>query len=520
MSEPEVVRDRYELVARIGSGGSGTVWRGRDTLLERDVALKQVRVPDDLPEEERRRIRERLLREARAAARLEHPSVTRVHDVIEDDGVPYLVMEFVDAPSLDDLVDADGPLDPPRAAAIGLAVLDGLHAAHAQGIIHRDVKPSNVLVPAHGPPMLTDFGIATFGEQVSVTSTGVVLGSPAYMAPEQAEDRDVGPPADLWALGATLYYAVEGRPPFAAPDPVRTLRKVTQEAPRPMERGGRLAPVIEQLLDKEPERRPDADELHRRLERVRDAETHPTQAQQPADRTATSPMPAARGEPTPSDGSTGEQPGRASTAGRLALLIGGAVLAVLVLGGAIVLLAGGGAIPTPDIPIAQDEDGDGSAAPEGPPQTEGVAVAAVPEDWQVHDPAGEPYAISHPPDWSLRQQPGNRTDIVDPSTGAYVRIDWTSDPHPDPVADRGEFAPQFAAQQSDYEEIRLEPATFRGHEAAVWEFTYVDGGVELHAVQLNVSGDANGYALHYQTEAGAFDEDEFGAFVTSFRTQE
>ncbi|MEO6713613.1 MAG: serine/threonine-protein kinase, partial [Mycobacteriales bacterium] len=178
-STRRLLGDRYDLVEQIGRGGMGVVWRARDTLLQRDVAVKEIHFPPGTTDDEREVLRHRVFREARAAARLAHPSVVTVYDVIEEDGQPFIVMEFIDAPSLADVVRADGPISPTRAAAVGLDVLSALEVAHAAGVVHRDIKPSNVMVPERSHCELADFGIASVQDDPGVTSTGLVLGSPA-----------------------------------------------------------------------------------------------------------------------------------------------------------------------------------------------------------------------------------------------------------------------------------------------------------------------------------------------------
>src|SRR4051812_19882759 len=246
----------------------GTVWRASDTVLDRAVAVKQVTFPPGVSEDEREVLRERTRREARAAARLDHPSAVTVYDVAEEDGTPYLVMELVEARTLAEVVRTDGPLSPRRTAQVGLAVLGALEAAHAQGIVHRDVKPGNVLLRNDGRVVLTDFGIATFTGDASITSTGLLLGSPSYIAPERARGEVPGPPSDLWSLGATLFTAVEGRPPYDKGQPLPTLTEVVTGEHAPFVAAGALAPVLDGLLDKDPTRRYDAATACAELKRV------------------------------------------------------------------------------------------------------------------------------------------------------------------------------------------------------------------------------------------------------------
>ncbi|WP_460364863.1 serine/threonine-protein kinase, partial [Actinocorallia lasiicapitis] len=255
--EERLLGGRYRLDGVLGRGGMGTVWRARDEVLGRTVAIKEVITPRGLDDAAREIMHQRMLREARAAARLTHPGIVTVHDVVEEDGVPWIVMEFVDARTLQDVIDNDGPLDPARVADIGRQLLGALRAAHLAGILHRDVKPANVML-SEDRAILTDFGIAQMEGDSSLTQTGIVMGSPAYISPERAQGLKPGPASDLWALGALLFAAVEGTAPFERPEVLSTLAAVMMEPIPPLTRGHALAPVIVGLLAKEPEERLDA----------------------------------------------------------------------------------------------------------------------------------------------------------------------------------------------------------------------------------------------------------------------
>jgi hypothetical protein len=285
-ADRRLIAGRYALGAALGHGGMGVVWRAEDVLLDRPVAVKEVELPAGLPEREQAAVRDRALREARAAARLNHPSVVTLHDVVEATGRLFLVMELVDAPTLRDLVAGDGPLGPAAAARIGLDLLGALAAAHRAGIVHHDVKPANVMVPAGTAAKLADFGIASL-EDTQRTLTGAAFGSLPYVAPEQAMGGHGGPPADLWGLGATLWFAVEGVPPFDCGGPATTLAAILHDPPGDPRRAGPLGPVLLALLGKDPGYRPTAPVLHRLLEPLAAAEQGPTVRLQP-----TAPLPA------------------------------------------------------------------------------------------------------------------------------------------------------------------------------------------------------------------------------------
>ena len=264
-----LVGGRYELGSELGRGGMGVVWLATDQVLQREVALKEITYPVHLTDDERAVLRERTFREARAAARLDDPHVVTIHDVVEEDGRPWLVMEHVRSRSLQRVLEDDGPLSPVAAARVGLDVLSAIEVAHAAGIVHRDVKPANVLVDdADGHACLTDFGIATTTDDASLTAQGAVLGSPSYMAPERARGESFTDAVDLWSLGATLYTAVEGRTPFDRGAPMATLLAVVDEEPAPMRSAGPLAPVLQGLLTKDPQARTTAAAARRQLEAV------------------------------------------------------------------------------------------------------------------------------------------------------------------------------------------------------------------------------------------------------------
>ncbi|MGA5340593.1 serine/threonine-protein kinase [Streptomyces griseoincarnatus] len=250
-----VVAGRYRLLSPLGEGGMGTVWRARDELLHREVAVKEVRAPAGLPASDVERMYARLEREAWAAARIADRTVVTVYDVATEDGRPWIVMELVRGLSLAEVLDAEGPMTPRRAARIGAEVLAALRAAHAAGVLHRDVKPANVLIANDGRVVLTDFGIATVEGSSALTMTGEVVGSPEFLAPERALGRTPGPESDLWSLGVLLYAAVEGHSPFRHDTPLSMLRAIVDEELPPPRRAGPLTPVVEGLLRKDPAER-------------------------------------------------------------------------------------------------------------------------------------------------------------------------------------------------------------------------------------------------------------------------
>ncbi|MDL4772259.1 MULTISPECIES: serine/threonine-protein kinase [Thermomonosporaceae] len=266
-SERLVLATRYRLVSEIGQGANGTVWRGHDDLLDRPVAIKELRLPEDLTEADRVVFYRRTLREARAPAQLRTHSIVEVYDVVIEQGRPWIVMELIEAPSIEQLIEESGRLPPDRVAHIGRKLLDALAVAHRAGIVHRDLKPSNVLLDGDRV-VLTDFGLAFSSGSVSLTKTGHFMGSPAYVAPEVAAGDTATPRSDLWSLGATLYAALEGRPPFERDNVMATLSALANESPPAPQNAGALGPVITGLLEKNPTRRLSHARAVDRLERA------------------------------------------------------------------------------------------------------------------------------------------------------------------------------------------------------------------------------------------------------------
>ncbi|HEX2023443.1 MAG TPA: serine/threonine-protein kinase [Acidimicrobiales bacterium] len=530
----QVVADRYELLESVGRGGFGVVWRACDTLLERHVAVKEIHIPGFLSEDDRAELRQKVLKEARAAARLDHPNAVTVFDVIDDDGHPVIVMEMVDAPNLSELVTRNGPLAPEEAARIGLEVLAVLRAAHARGIVHRDVKPANVMVGESGRVRLGDFGVAAILDDPTVSTSGAVTGSPAYMAPEQATNKGAVPESDLWSLGATLYFAVEGRPPFDKGAPLPTLTSIVHDPPRPPERAGPLGPVLEGLLVKDPGARLSEDDLEARLTSVAHgaAATDPAPEPRPDDTMVLHldeappppppPPPSVPPPPAPTRPARPEPvaPTRRPTSWTVPALVG--LLLVALLG---VLLAtradddapsqtAGSATTT----SAATTRSGGGATPTTAGSSRAGSRPASTSDWTPYTDPQTGFTISYPSNWSVRTD-GTLTDFRDPTSGAYLRVDHVQPPKPSPEGAWEEFEPTFAAEHSGYERIRIEPTTYNGYEAALWEFTYTSGGAELRVANLGFITPSYGFALYWQTRAGDWDRLQplFEAFKKSFK---
>ncbi|WP_031111415.1 serine/threonine-protein kinase [Streptomyces sp. NRRL S-146] len=312
-----LIAGRYRLLAKLGHGGMGTVWRAKDETVDREVAVKEPRVPEHLPERERSNAFERMRREARAAARLDHPAVVDVHDVAVVEDQPWIVMELVRGRSLGDALQ-EGTLSAREAARIGLEVLGALEAAHAAGILHRDVKPDNVLLGRHDRVVLTDFGIAQIEGETNLTDTGGFVGSPEYIAPERVLGQRPGPASDLWSLGVVLYAATEGVSPFRRSNTPATLQSVLNATPAPPASAqGPLAEAINGLLHKDPARRPNAARVRALLE----AAANPPAAQ---------PTQAVR-VMGPGEGGRGVRLGRKAWIGLGAAVVAAAVTAYLVI---------------------------------------------------------------------------------------------------------------------------------------------------------------------------------------------
>ncbi|MFH8623821.1 protein kinase [Streptomyces vietnamensis] len=258
VGEGRLLSGRYRLGAVLGRGGMGTVWRAVDETLGRTVAVKELRFPNSIDEDEKRRLITRTLREAKAIARIRNNGAVTVYDVVDEDDRPWIVMELIEGKSLADAVREDGTLTPRRAAEVGLAILDVLRSAHREGILHRDVKPSNVLIAEDGRVVLTDFGIAQVEGDPSITSTGMLVGAPSYISPERARGHKPGPAADMWSLGGLIYAAVEGSPPYDKGSAIATLTAVmTEPVDPPKNAGPELEKVIYGLLAKDPAQRLD-----------------------------------------------------------------------------------------------------------------------------------------------------------------------------------------------------------------------------------------------------------------------
>ncbi|MET9503185.1 serine/threonine-protein kinase [Streptomyces sp. NPDC006622] len=372
-----LIAGRYRLLSPLGEGGMGTVWRARDEVLHREVAVKEVRAPAGLPDSDVERLYARLEREAWAAARVASRNVVTVYDVALQDGRPWIVMELVRGISLAELLEAEGPLDPARAAGIGAEVLAALRTAHEVGVVHRDVKPANVLMSNDGRVVLSDFGIASVEGTSAITMTGEVIGSPEFLAPERALGRTPGPESDLWSLGVLLYAAVEGSSPFRHDTPLSTLRAIVDEELPPPRRAGALAPVIEGLLRKDPAERVPAEVAEADLRVVASGGTSRSgtlRATTPYPPAAAGPSVTSRDEPAPA--SAPPWSGRAGTTSRTGPRRDRRTTGVLVAGVAALALAVGGLTYA----LLSRDGGDGGGGGDGDvvnSQSQGVSPSAT-----------------------------------------------------------------------------------------------------------------------------------------------
>ncbi|WP_067813645.1 serine/threonine-protein kinase [Actinomadura kijaniata] len=533
--QSRLLAGRYRLTSVVGRGGMGTVWRAWDEALHREVAVKEVALHPSLSEEERAQRHERTLREARASARLNHPGVVTVHDVVDEDGRPWIVMELVQARSLQEVVDADGPLPPGRVAAIGRQVAGALRAAHAIGILHRDVKPANVLITPDGRAVLTDFGIAQIAGDATLTQAGMIMGSPAYMSPERLNGERARPASDLWALGATLYAACEGRAPHHRDDAMAMLAAVMTQDPPPPRNAGPLAPVLAALLERDPARRMGVDAAEATLSRIvadEAARTAPDigPAAPPAAQGAT-----ASGASTAPGGATLVRTGPAATPsvpvppapvpwpqetgpvrrrrfrqpGWVTLLE--AVLTVAVIVAVVVAtFTSDGGDRTGD--KTGDRAGDRTGGSVASAET-GKKKAVVPEKTATKPtlPPGmrwagmqDGYRIPVPAGWTMRRDSGDRVYWLDPRSDAYIMVDrtaWTGDPIQHWVDWEKEVLAK--GQPRGYRRITLRPTEVQGKKAADLEFVWSDG---LRAKDRGVVIEGQSYAVMVAVPASQWNQ--------------
>ncbi|MCI3276099.1 serine/threonine-protein kinase [Streptomyces cylindrosporus] len=473
-----VIAGRYRLESRLGRGGMGVVWRATDELLGRQVAVKELPFDDTLSDDEARSRRERTLREARAVAQLRHPHIIVVHDVVEDDERPYIVMELIDGGSLADRISARGPVGADEAARIGIGLLSALRTAHAAGVLHRDIKPANVLMESGSDRVvLTDFGIAQVAGATTLTETGSFVGSPEYTAPERMSGARTGPESDLWSLGALLCTVLSGESPFRRDSLGGILHAVVFDDIRPPAQAGPLLPVVRGLLERDPDRRLDAAQAERMLRAFRDTgrTPQPPPGYSPTQRDVPRP-------PTPAPAPSPTVETRRSTRGVLiAALLVAATAGAGVSAAALLMNRddGGGRTPTSSGPVTSVSASPTTGVPSPtatptPTPTPTPSVTATrpsaPSGYRVaDDPAGFSLAV---PEGFTREPQGERVFYMSPGETFRLGIKL-ADPDPDgPLAVMRRSAAKGPDSNPGYHDGRVTSTTHDGHPAALWEFTW------------------------------------------------
>jgi hypothetical protein len=494
-----LVAGRWTLQTALRRGPSGVIWRATEVAGGRRLAVEQLRLPapPDPADPGQSALWDRVATETRTAASLAHPGLVALDDVVVEDGVVYVASELVDAAlTLDELVARHGPLPVRRVAQLGLELLDALEAAHGAGLAHLDLRPGNVLVTADGRARLAGAGLATLRRDLGA---GSAEASRSYLAPEQVRGDPAGPPADLWSLGAVLWLAVEGEPPFAGDRSDVTATAILTDPPPPVALAGPLTPALHALLTKPPGGRPGISDARRLLEPVAGAlQPHrPVAAPPEGERSWW-------GTRVPGIVHSLPQAARAvldaldPMVQRVLLIAGGSVLLALV--AFVVAVAVNGdplglraqavastvaTVPPTTVPPA-------TAAPTtAPPST--TAAALVPPGWSVYTDPATQYQIAVPPGWQVSSE-GQRTELRDKSSPTFLRIDWQQDPPADPLTLEQQAGQAHAGERGGYSQARLEPSQFKGLPAALLEFTYQDGET-WHALELGVRSPRHHIAL-------------------------
>ncbi|HET6816026.1 MAG TPA: serine/threonine-protein kinase [Mycobacteriales bacterium] len=531
------IAGRYLLSERVGSGGMGVVWRGFDELLRRQVAVKELHFPMHMSVEERERLARRTLREARAVAAVDDPSAVRVFDIVEQDGRPWIVMEYLDGSTLTDVLRERGPLPPDEVIHIGQSLINALEAAHAAGVLHRDVKPSNVMIAPDGRVALTDFGIATSldgdGDGVDTTTSGVIVGSPAYMSPERARGEPPTAASDIWSLGATLWTAAEGRPPFEGPTGLATMTAVaTEPPPRCARCAGPLGDLLLRLMDRDPAARPSLDVVRRELSGLVDTAPRRPAAEDPyptetlpaafdrttaldpivdatpaaASRTATPPAPAAPAPPAEPVAAGRRRHGLGWLA---AALVGVLVIAAVVAG----VVVGGNGSPNSSAGKSSPKASAAGDSPAG-------SSSGLPAGWQRYRNTSLGWSIGLPPGWQVRDE-GDTATFTDPAGGRYARVDTRYPAGPSALGAWQDQERAFSGSHQGYQRIKLATVSYGGYpDAADWEFTFTSGAVSLHALDRGfVTSGKRGYAIYFQTHSDQWSSSAglLQGFLSSFR---
>jgi serine/threonine protein kinase len=527
-----VVDDRYRLIEVLDEGGMGILWRAEDLISERFVTVKELRFPDPLDHMQRRALAARVRREARAMAAVDHPGLARIVDVVDDGDRPWVVTELIEAPTLDEVVRRNGPLDPEHAAVLGIRLLEVLDAATDQEMVHRFLQPSKVFVGPNGDVRLADFGIASLIGDPTVARSGAV-GGVSFMSPEQAGTTE----SDIWSLGAVLYYAVEGVPPFGGRDSAAILEAVASEPPRPVTAAGPLARALEVSLQKDPSERPSPDELRSLLEVVAGPlAPQPEPEEEPGlrlddDTIHWGPEELAAGPAMelvvsttngsgPAEAETSEvEPERESEVEPPPPLPPRVALERMF----------SPAPGSPPVVFTPEEEHREPAPPWPVPRRPsywlaGICVAVTlvliailftngreiftregrtariiaSVDWSEYVDPNTGFRIDYPSDWRVTQD-GQYTDFRHPDAAAALRVVVQDSNSRSPEAAWLELERRFKQEQRSYSRIRLEPTEFRNYAAAEWEFTYTRQGVQLHNLDLGVVTGTKAFTLNFES---------------------
>ncbi|MEU3461544.1 serine/threonine-protein kinase [Streptomyces sp. NPDC006733] len=535
-----LVAGRYRLVERIGRGGMGTVWRAEDELLGRQVAVKKLHPPQPhLHEDELATIFERTRREARAAARISHPNVIVVHDVVDDAGLPTIVMEYVPSMTLGEALKKDGALPPQEAARIGRGMVAALRAAHRAGVLHRDVKPGNVLLGEDGRVVLTDFGIAQASGTSTLTRTGELIGSIDFLSPERIKGQQPGPAGDLWALGATLYQAVEGTSPFRRDTAIETAYAISEDPVLPAANAGPLEHVIAGLLAKDPAERMSAEEAERLL-RLPAGEADTTRFERaPAASHAVAPAASRAGGPREPARQTAQvtvNHGAEPVPGTSATAAGGPPAAprqgrrgrwVVALLTAAAVAAGGTAAYAYFRDTGDDRAGGSGAhtaspqpsSPTPSPSPSTSTAPPLPKNYRMVKEDAKGYAMPVPKGWR-RSLADGEINYIDPTGLVGLKVSVLDYAGPDHLAHFKSLETKVRDTLAGYHQERMQPTTVFGQNAAIWQFTFKGSKRDYRAIDLGFGKEGEReYAIYLSAPKSQWDEYKpvFDNAVAGFR---